>query len=73
MKAHSEAFKNASIGLKIFSNFMTIIVVTLLSPFFILLMIVNFIESPKTAIHLLLDKENWKPFGKRDVNNDNKD
>lgn len=66
MAINQSPFQRASLPLKIFAIFMTTIIITILSPFFILLLIVNFVESPKTAVHLLLDKGNWKPFGWRD-------
>ncbi len=53
-------------GIKIFAYFVTTIIVILLIPFWIPLLIVNFVESPKTTFNILLDRENWKPFGKRD-------
>ncbi|KKN21404.1 hypothetical protein LCGC14_0925890 [marine sediment metagenome] len=59
------AFKRASLPVKIFAVIVTTLIVILLSPFWIILLVVNFVVSPKTAWHLLTDKDNWKPFGKR--------
>jgi hypothetical protein len=60
------SFKDAGLGVRIFAVLGTAIVVLITSPFWLVLIIVNFVESPITAWHLLTDRENWKPFDRRD-------
>lgn len=59
-------FKDASVLVKMFAIFVTIIVAALLLPFIVLFMVVNFYDKPMTLFHLIINKENWTPFYIRD-------
>lgn len=65
-KMKESSFRKASIPVKIIAIIFTTLIVILISPFWIVLLVVNFVESPKTAWHILIDKENWRPFGRRE-------
>jgi len=55
------------VGIKIFAYLATAVIVILLIPFWVPLLIVNFVESPKRTVNMLLDRNSWKPFGKRSL------
>lgn len=53
-----------NLKVRVLSYAVTGIIVLLLSPFWLTLLIVNLVESPRKTVRLLFNKESWRPFGR---------